>query len=65
MAQNPQPWRDVSGESVPVSGARVGTTGADPSASLDGVHSVKVSLLDSTEIRFFNPTEHVEFGVGG
>lgn len=44
----------------PVLDAGVGMTGADPSAGLDG-HGVKVSFLDSTETRFFNTTEHVEF----
>jgi len=47
----------------PVSDAGVGTTGADPSAGLYGVHGVKVSSLDSTETQFFNITEHVEFAV--
>jgi hypothetical protein len=28
-------------------------------ASVSGVHGVRVSLLDSTEIRFFIPTDHV------
>jgi hypothetical protein len=45
----------------PVLDAGVRMTGADPSAGLDGVHGVKVSFLDSTETRFFNITEHVEF----
>jgi hypothetical protein len=47
----------------PVSHAGVGMTEADRSAGLDGVHGVKVSFLDSTETRFFNITEHVEFAV--
>ena len=47
----------------PVSDAGVGMARADPSAGLDGVHGVKVSFLDSTETRFFNTTEHVEFAV--
>jgi hypothetical protein len=50
---DPTMWR-------PVSHAGVGMTAADPSAGLDG-HGVKVSFLDSTETRFFNTTEHMEF----
>jgi len=53
---DPTLWR-------PVSHAGVGMTGADPSAGLDGMHGVKVSFLDSTETRFFNTTEHLEFAV--
>jgi hypothetical protein len=47
----------------PVSDAGVGMTGADRSAGRNGAHGVKVSFLDSTETRFFNTTEHVEFAV--
>ena len=45
----------------PVSDAGMGMTGAELNAGLDGVPGVKVAFLDSTETRFFNTTEHVEF----
>jgi hypothetical protein len=45
----------------PVLDAGVGITGANPSVGLDGVYGVKVLFLDSTEARFFNTTQHVEF----
>ena len=45
----------------PVLDAAMGMSGAELNAGLDGVPGVKVSFLDSTETRFFNTTEHVEF----
>jgi hypothetical protein len=45
----------------PVLDAGVGITGGNPSVGLDGVYGVKVLFLDSTEARFFNTTQHVEF----
>jgi hypothetical protein len=45
----------------PVSDAGMGMTGAEVNAGLDGVPCVKVSFLDSTETRFFNTTERVDF----
>jgi hypothetical protein len=45
----------------PVSYAGTGMTGARLNAGLDGVPCVKVWFLDSTQTRFFNTTERVEF----
>ena len=45
----------------PVSDAGIGMTGPELNAGLDGVPGVKVSFRDSTETRFFNTAEHVEF----